>query len=104
MAGLAECTAEQHLGCMAKAAGRVYKSLEGEAMRTESMKLATASRKEGGKIGVQTDMTADKMSGLRNLMTGVGPRTFASLPADTFSLPAAQCISVHARRQEAMLC
>ena len=46
------------------------KSPEGEFIRTESMTMAAAVRKEGGKIAVQTDMAADKMSGLRDIMTG----------------------------------
>ena len=75
MAGLTGCTVEWYLGCMAKVAGGVCKSPEGETMGSESMKMATASRKEGGMIAVPTDMIADEMSGLCDIMTGVVTKT-----------------------------
>ena len=70
MAGLTGCMAERHLLCMAKAADRVCKSPEGEAMRTESTKMATVSRKEGGQTAVRTDTMAEEMSSLCDIMTG----------------------------------
>ena len=81
MAGLTACTAEQYLERMAKAAGGVCKSPEGEAMRIESMRLAIASRKEGEKIAVPTDMITDKMSGLRDIMTGAVFRLKCNSPS-----------------------